>query len=444
MSDTCINKSEYAKIPLNKLTKEHIGMKVRTFGWVESTRKMGKAGTFIDLYAGYKVLKCLYPQVCNTLTKCTSVTIYGEVCENYKGSRDDSPIEFHIHLLEVFGNKPAPPFPINDESSAFTRLEYGHLNLRTKERILFLKARSMLSRIIRDFYFENDYTEVTPPTLVQTQVEGGSTLFELDYYGSPAYLTQSSQLYLETVAPVVMKTFCIMPSYRAEKSNTVRHLSEYTHVEAELADVDFSELLDEIEKLLVYIINKFYASMRDDILALYPQFEFLKVPEGKFMRIKYSEAIEELRKRGYKKEDGSDFEQGDDIPDAAERYLVKEVGGGYPVFLTHFPVSFKPFYMRKAEEDRSLTESVDLLFPGVGETVGGSMRCDTHDELMDGFAREGLDSKPYYWYTDMYAYGPCKHGGYGLGFERLLMGLMKWNSVNKATLYPRFTTRCSP
>ncbi|TBU00280.1 asparagine--tRNA ligase [Hamiltosporidium magnivora] len=435
----------YKKVQLTDLSKDFIGQKICTFGWVITCRTT-KAGMFIDLYCGFKTIKCLYPREFEHkyISKWTSLTIYGEVKENYKHSKDSSEFEVHIDRMEIFGGKQSPPFPINNETLPFVKLEKGHLNLRTEERIFFLKARSCLMRHFRDFYYKNNYIEITPPTIVKTQVEGGSTLFNLKYYGSDAYLTQSSQLYLETVVPVTQKAYCIMPSYRAEKSNTTRHLSEYTHVEAELADLNFSDLLDSIEKLVSYVISKFYEEMRKDILILNPNFEFLKVVEKPFKRIRYTDAIEFLRNMKYLKEDGTEFVCGDDIPDAGERFLVEKYGEGLPVFLTHFPVSFKPFYMRKEDEDNTFTESCDLLFPGIGEILGGSMRCEKHSELIEGFKREKIDTENYFWYTDLLLYGPFRHGGYGLGFERLLMGLMRWESVNKACLYPRFLTRCAP
>lgn len=437
-----LNIQEYLKKSLAKISKDDIGRKIRTFGWVKTSRCQ-KKHTFIDLVSGLKTMKCFYPRKVEIeLTRCTSMTVYGEVKENYAKSTDNSDFEFHIDHFEIFGSV-APSFPINTESSPFTRLEYGHLALRTKERGLFLKARSCLLRIIREYYWGADHIEITPPTLVQTQVEGGSTLFKLKYFTEDAYLTQSSQLYLETVAPVTEKAFCIMPSYRAEKSSTTRHIAEYTHVEAEIVDIVFDDLMDEIERFLSNAITRFYKEMRSHILKIYPNFEFHRVPDKKFPRISYAEAIKFLNEQKYTKDDGTDFEMGDDIPDHAERFLVSKIGDGLPVFLTLFPSSHKPFYAKRAENPE-FAEAVDVLFPGIGEIVGGSMRCDNYDELLAGFKREGIDPKPYYWYTDMLRFGPSSHGGYGLGFERLLMGLMKYENVNMACLYPRFVTRCTP
>lgn len=433
-------KSNYTKVELSKITRDHIGKSITTFGWVQTVRTQGKM-TFFDLYAGFKTIKCVSKkrEGDKSLTQWTSLTVSGEVNENMNPGRDNH--EFELSVNDYCVHSYAPSFPINAESSPFTLLELGHLALRTPERGFFLRARSRLMRIIRNFFFEKECVEVTPPTLVQTQVEGGSTLFKFDYYEKDAYLTQSSQLYLETVVPVCQKAFCVLPSYRAEKSNTARHLSEYTHVEGELADIDFDGLLSFCEEMIIYAMKQFYGEMESDILSVYPGFTFHEVPE-KITRLDYVDAIAYLNSIDELKADGTKYEVGDDIPDSAERLLCEKFGG--PIFLTRFLAEHKAFYAKKETVAPEFTQSVDLLFPGVGEILGGSMRCDDYDELIAGFEREGIDTAPYYWYTDLRKYGTFSHGGFGLGFERFMMGLMRWKSVNMACLYPRFVRRCTP
>ncbi|EOB13059.1 Asparaginyl-tRNA synthetase, cytoplasmic [Nosema bombycis CQ1] len=213
----------YKKIELAKISAADIGSKIKTFGWVENCRNKGSM-TFIDLVSQFKFVECVYDKKIQ-LTKCTSITIWATVSKNLS-KRKVCDFELHIEKLEIFNDIIAPSFPLNTESSFDSWMKYAHLGLRTKERGFFLKARSTLLKIIRDILYETEHIEITPPTIVQTQVEGGSTLFSLKYYGKDAYLTQSSQLYLETVAPVAHRAFCIMPSYRAENSNTTRHLSD--------------------------------------------------------------------------------------------------------------------------------------------------------------------------------------------------------------------------
>lgn len=501
-----LNKFEYKKMKLNNLSLENINEKVKVFGWVLTSR-VQKNYVFLDLYSQFKILKCIgkssqlpivettnqeninKEEILESLSKLnitdemiadpekvkklnkkkvrayqslkkkleesadivktktnnisfmTSIFLYGKIKKSQSTVEEKHSeikgIELEIEEMEILGQM-SPPYPVTEESEPFVRLEQGHLTLRLPQRRLFVKARSCLLRHIRDFYYQKEYIEITPPTIVQTQVEGGSTLFSLDYYGEPAYLTQSSQLYLETVAPVAGKTYCISPSYRAEKSNTMRHISEYTHVEAELIDIDFSDLQESIEDLIKYASTKFYDELKDDILEIYPDFKFLDTKKS-FKKMTYKEAIAYLNENNYLKADGTKFEVGDDIPDAAERFICKEG----PVILTNFLTEHKPFYMRRSEIEGT-TESMDVLYPGVGEIVGGSMRTEINEHIVEGFEREGINPAPYYWYTDMMKYGPSIHGGYGLGFERLLMALMKWDSINMATLFPRFPSRAHP
>lgn len=437
-----INISEYKKMPLKEISKDNIDQKLEIFGWIHSSRQMGKKRLFIDLYAQFKIIKCIYSskeKIDFNLTPWSSVSIFGIVKENF--TKDKFDFEFDIQKLVI--HSIAPSFPINKETHTFQKLELGHLYLRTPERMLFLKARSYLLKLFRDFFIEKEFIEISPPTFVGTEVEGGSTLFKLDYFGKEAFLTQSSQLYLESAVPVCMKAFCMVNSYRAEKSNTTRHLTEYLHVEAEMADISFNDLLSFIENLVSRISKKFYEKFKNEIIELYGEdFKFCEFEEP-FERISYKDAILFLKNQGYKKDSGLDFEIGDDIPDAAEVYLCEKYAKNKPLFLTNFLTSTKPFYM-KYSKDPEYTESVDLLWPNLGEIVGGSLRKESKEELIDVLRKEGHDLNAYKFYLDLAEYGSHKKGGFGLGFERLLMGLMRYKNVNAACLYPRFVTRCNP
>lgn len=434
--------SKYEKKPLKEVTIKDKNKKLEIFGWVQSSRQMGKKGLFIDLYAHYTTIKCVYFKedgVTQSLTPWSSIAVCGEVKENF--TKDKFEFEFNIEKIKV--HSIAPSFPINKDTQVFQKLEQGHLYMRTPKRMLFLQARSYLMNCFREFFFSKDCTEVSPPTFVGTQVEGGSTLFKLDYFGREAFLTQSSQLYLESVVPVCMKAFCMVNSYRAEKSHTTRHLTEYLHVEAEFADIKFNDLLDFIEEMVHSVGKKFYDKFSQNIKEIYGEdFNFHSF-ERPFKRIEYKDAIEFLRSTGYTKETGIPFELGDDIPDAAEVYICEKYGNNTPVFLTHFLTAHKPFYMRFSD-DKKYTESVDLLWPNLGEIVGGSMRKESKREIIDSLKEEGLNLDNYTFYLDLAEYGSHSKGGFGLGFERLLMGLMRYKAVNSACLYPRFVTRCTP
>lgn len=433
-------------LEIKKIDQDRIGESVSFCGWVSSVHEVGKKTFFIVEFANYQV-KCLYKAETEEkklhLTRHTSVIITGTVQKNF--TNDKFSCEVHVQTCEIYGGKIAPGFKINKDTSEAIMWDNAHLLIREPERAAIMRVRAQLLRIVREFYYRKEYAEITPPTIVQTQVEGGSTLFKLDYFGEDAYLTQTSQLYLETVIPTFGKAYCIASSFRAEKSSTRRHLSEYTHIEAELAWISFKDLLSEVEDLLIAMIEGFNKECIP-ILAQYSiEAKPYDVPKKNFPRITHREAIDILRNSGeFKKEDGSDYTYDDDIPDLPERYICKKVGQGLPVFLTNFPAHLKSFYMAKSEDGS--TESCDLLFPGVGEIVGGSMRLNDHKKLLEGLEREGISPAPYKFYTDQSLYGPTPHGGYGLGFERVLMGLLPdlVPKVRFACLYPRFLGRCTP
>lgn len=326
---------------------------------------------------------------------------------------------------------------------------------------MILRMRSLAVQCFREHFFQKEFVEVTPPTLVQTQVEGGSTLFKFDYFGEPAYLTQSSQLYLETAVPALGKVFCVLPSFRAEKSRTRRHLAEYTHFEAELGFITYEDLLNILEDMVVDVAERLMKKAGPEVLvcvlgsndstifligsvcvqSLNPSFE---VPKKPFLRMDYTDAIKYCRENNIYKceETKTHFEFGDDIPEGPERRMTDQIGR--PIFLCRFPTSMKPFYMARCGEQGEFTESVDCLMPGVGEIIGGSMRAWDYQQLMDGYKHEGIDASPYYWYSDLRKYGSCPHGGWGLGIERYLCWILGQDHIRNVCLYPRHIGRCKP
>jgi asparaginyl-tRNA synthetase len=387
------------------------GTRVRIFGRIHRLRAQ-KHATFITLKDGYGYLQCVIASGPLTSTydamtfqQETSLWLYGELRKLPEGATAPDNRELHVDYYEVFGRAPGDAEAITNKVSAdqdmweSEMLNSRHLVLRGHNSSAVMKIRSVLYESFIMAYKERRISAVSPPAFVQTQVEGGSTLFKVPYFNEDAYLTQSSQLYLETCLPSMGDVYCIEKSFRAEKSLTRRHLSEYTHIEAELDGIVFEDLLVHLEDIICAVVDMVLEDPAAAALVkeLNPGFQ---KPVRPFKRMKYSEAIDWLNAQDppIPNEEGKPHVFGDDIAEAAERRMVDTIA--VPVMLTHFPAEVKAFYMKKDPGDTRVTESVDVLMPNVGEIVGGSMRMDQYDELLAAFKSKGLNPEPYYWYLD--------------------------------------------
>jgi asparaginyl-tRNA synthetase len=426
------------------------GTRVRVFGRVHRERKQ-KDILFVTLRDGFGYMQCVLTGPlaktydAQTLTRETSMMILGEMVRVPVGKNAPDNRELHADYFEILGKAPGGDDAITNrvqaKGDAQTLLDLRHLVLRGEKASSVMFVRDAVEHAFNIKYHELGYIKVGPPALVQTQVEGGSTLFDVPYYNERAYLTQSSQLYLETALPFAGNVYCIEKSFRAEKSLTRRHLSEYTHIEAELDFITFDDLLAHLEEMICGVLAIVLANPRIATMLqeLNPEFQ---MPERPFKRMRYADAIDWLRAHDIPNEEGQPHTFGDDIAEAAERRMTDIINR--PIFLTHFPWQIKAFYMPRDPQDDRVTESVDCLMPGVGEIVGGSMRIWDYGELIKAYEREGIGAEPYYWYTDQRRYGTSPHGGYGLGLERFLAWLCKQHTVRDTCFYPRYMGRCRP
>ncbi|MFQ5979085.1 MAG: asparagine--tRNA ligase [Candidatus Heimdallarchaeota archaeon] len=415
-------------------------------GWIHHIRKQGKLFFLVLRDSTGLIQAVLKPGLTDEaalalvqdLARESVIELVGQVREDPRAPY--ARMEIQASSVNVISrSSPEIEHELRPDSGVDVLLDKRHLVLRGEKTRQIMHFRAETLRSFRDYYHRCNFVEVTPPTIVQTEVEGGSTLFKLKYFDEDAYLTQSSQLYLETVLPALGDCYCMLSSYRAEKSRTRRHLTEYTHLEAELAFCEFEGLLVHLEDLIVSVASNLFQRCQDLIHQLNPGFS---PPQKPFRRLPYGEMIELLQKEGISKQDGSYYEWGEDVPEEPERALVDRLGE--PVFLTRFPKHMKAFYMPPAEDDPQVTYSADLLLPTVGETIGASQRIHDLAVLEQRIEEFGLDLSPYYWYLDLRKYGTVPHSGYGLGIERFIQWMLNLDHIREACLYPRLINRAKP
>lgn len=442
---------------IKNVTSVTPGSTVFLVGWAHRVRHQSRM-SFVVLRDGLSFVQVVFDGQTIPFARESGIAVRGKVVEEPKAKTDrQPPLEIHVEEYAVVGESDGSiETVITPESSVDKLLDQRHVVLRGTNASTVLRLRHEVLRAFREFFWSTGHVEVTPPTLVQTQCEGGSTLFDLMYYGEKAYLTQSSQLYLETVTASLGNVYCCLPSYRAEKSKTKRHLAEFTHMEVEYDFNNFEDLLGRLEDVICSVFEtvikragNLVASLNpsqvivDDEKKFFDPENYRYRPKKPFRRLRYSDAIKFCNENGIlNTETGAAFQMGEDITDQPERAMVAKLGEF--VLMTHFPAEMKSFYMQRDPEDDTLTESVDVLAPGIGEVVGGSMRMYRYDELMNAYKKENLDPSTYYWYTEQRKYGGVPHGGYGLGVERFMVWLLNLDSVKDACMFPRYMGRCKP
>ncbi|HEV8632467.1 MAG TPA: asparagine--tRNA ligase [Thermoanaerobaculia bacterium] len=428
------------EVPVRHL-RDHDGELVQVRGWVAGARSSGKIA-FLQVRDGGGVVQCVVsrrdvsePTWENAvrLTQESSVRVVG------RARRDDRApggVELHVTELEVY--QLAQDFPITpkEHGTAFL-MEHRHLWLRSSKQRAALRVRSEVEQAIRDFFYQREFTLIDSPILTPAACEGTSTLFETDYFGDKAFLSQSGQLYLEPAAAALGKVYCFGPTFRAEKSKTRRHLMEFWMVEPEVAFLEFDGLCDLAEEFLVYLVGRVLERSAEDLKALERDISKLERVQHPFPRISYSEAVEILR------QEKGEFEWGADIGGDEETLLASRFDR--PVMVTRYPAAMKAFYMQPDPQDPKVALALDVLAPdGYGEIIGGSQRIHDHDLLLQRIREHDLPVEAFQWYLDVRKYGTFPHSGFGMGVERFVAWMTGVSHLRETIPYPRTLYRIYP
>jgi asparaginyl-tRNA synthetase len=329
------------------------------------------------------------------------------------------------------------PFPIFTDQTEEFLLDQRHLAIRSQENVAIFRVKAETLRAFREFFDREEIVEMTPPILTGNAAEGGAEAFRFDYFGRPGYLSQTAQLYLEALLFPHERVYALTPSFRAEKSRTPRHLTEFLNLEVELAWCDLEGLIDFIERMTVDVLHAVAERRPKELQALgRPPQELLAI-RAPFDRLRYADAIDRLQKLGFHVDFGSD------LGTAEERALTLE--STTPLFVTHYPRALKAFYMLQSRDDPRTVEATDLLGPeGYGEIVGASCRETDIARLKERLGQIGANTEEYEWYLDLRRHGNIPHAGFGLGVERLIRWMLRREHIRDATPFPRTPSRNTP
>ena len=425
---------------VNKIS-EFKGQVVQLNGWVYNSRRSGKIG-FLMLRDGFGIIQCIVAkndvgegkfEEFKKLTQESSLSIIGEVVQN-----DRAPGGYEIITSDLNTHHLSADYPISPkEHGTDFLMNHRHLWLRSKRQHSILKVRHEIIKATRDFFDDHDFTLVDSPIFTSNAAEGSTTLFSTDYFEEQAYLSQTGQLYGEASAMAFGRHYNFGPTFRAEKSKTRRHLTEFWMVEPEIAFCDIEEDMEWAEKLIHFIIKRVLENKCEELEILDRDISQLEEALKPFPRISYTEGVEML------KAGGIDFEWGDDFGAPHETYIAEKFD--QPVIVHRFPAEIKAFYMKRDPENEKVVLGMDILAPeGYGEIVGGSERETRIDVLEDRIAVEGLNQEDFDWFLDLRRYGSVPHSGFGMGIERVVAWVCKLPHVRETIPFPRMMGRLRP
>ncbi len=421
--------------------REQLGREVEIRGWVYNSSSKGKLH-FIQLRDGTGTIQCVVFKGSVTeevfenaghLAQETAIVVRGEVVED---KRSQLGFEIQASDLRIVGSSEDYPITPKEHGTSFL-MDHRHLWMRSSRQHAVLRVRHEVVKAIRNFFDERDFINADAPIFTPTSVEGTTTLFSTEYFDDTAYLTQSGQLYNEATAMALGKVYSFGPTFRAEKSKTRRHLTEFWMVEPEVAWMELDEDMDLAEDFLVHLVEWVLERCQTELELLERDITKLKAIRKPFPRISYDDAVAIL------KEEGVDFNWGDDFGGADETTISSRYDS--PVIVHRYPAALKPFYMKHDADDPRLALNMDVLAPeGYGEIVGGGQREDDYDLLLERLRAEELPEEAYDWYLDLRRYGSVPHAGFGLGLERTITWLTGVSHLRETIPFPRLISRLKP
>ncbi|MCC6327304.1 MAG: asparagine--tRNA ligase [Acidobacteria bacterium] len=431
--------------------KGHIGESVTLKGWLYNKRSSGKL-VFLQLRDGTGIVQCVVfkPnneelfETANSLGQESSIIVTGTVKED---TRSSIGVELDVTGLEVLQNVHDYPITPKEHGTEFL-MDHRHLWIRSKKQHAVLKVRHTVIKAVRDYFDNNGFTLADTPIFTPAACEGTTTLFEVDYFDDEkAYLTQSGQLYNEATAAAFGKSYAFGPTFRAEKSKTRRHLTEFWMVEPEVAYASYEDMMDLGEGLILSIVERVLSDRQEELKTLERDISKLEAISGPFPRLHYDDAVKMLQE-GYDSSTNLSlldkrFEWGGDFGAPDETYLSNQFGK--PVFVHHFPTAIKGFYFEVDKDRPECALGIDLLAPeGYGEIIGGGERAASLDYLIEQLKAHDLPQETFEWYLDLRRYGSVPHAGFGMGIERTVAWMCGIEHVRETIPFPRMLYRLRP
>jgi asparaginyl-tRNA synthetase len=429
---------------------KHEGQSVTLRGWLYNLRASGKL-LFPQFRDGSGVIQGVVPknavtpevfEAIKTLTQESSVIVEGKVRAD---KRAPGGYELDVANVQVVQRVPeSDPYPITPKEHGVEFLmEHRHLWVRSQRQASILRVRAEIIKAVRDFFDDRGFTLTDPPILTPAACEGTSTLFPVDYFEEQAYLTQSGQLYIEATAMALGKVYSFGPTFRAEKSKTRRHLTEFWMVEPEVAYAELDDLMDLAEAFITFVVKRCLERRRADLQAIGRDISKLEKIEPPFPRISYDDAVKNLQAGHAKGALEAKFEWGGDLGSPDETYLSAQFDK--PVMVHRYPAKVKAFYMEPDPQRPELALCVDVLAPeGYGEIIGGSQRMASHELLVERIHEHGLPEEAFKWYLDLRKYGSVPHSGFGMGIERAVAWICGLEHVRETIPFPRMLHRLYP